>query len=86
MTWHSGWGWGSWFLMIVVMVIFWAAVIVLVLGAIRYLARRDTTAVQQPDSLFARARAEDLLTEAFGRGEMDEDEYRRRLTLLVERR
>ncbi|MEU1594527.1 hypothetical protein ABZ468_17065 [Streptomyces sp. NPDC005708] len=31
-------------------------------------------------------RAEDLLAERFGRGEIDDDEYKRRLTLLREHR
>jgi uncharacterized membrane protein len=49
-----GWGWGGWILMIVIMVVFWAALITAVVLAIRYLAycgsRRN-----QPSSGPARA-------------------------------
>lgn len=34
----------------------------------------------------ASRRADDLLTERFARGEIDEDEFRRRMTLLREHR
>jgi len=82
---HTGWGWGSWVLLTVVIVIFWAAVVVLVSAAVRYLARRDSAVAPPLDSWQERARAEDLLAERFAHGDIDDDEYRRRLTLLLER-
>lgn len=84
-SWHGGWGWVSWILMAVVMVLFWAAVIVLVVAAIRRLTRRQRVPTQS-GSWQARARAEDALADRLARGEIDEDEYRHGLTLLSEHR
>jgi putative membrane protein len=78
-----GWGWGGWILMGVVMVVFWAVVITLVVLAVRYLAA-DRGRPAPPAS--AQSRAEDMLAERFARGEIDDEEYRRRLTLLREHR
>ena len=80
----SGWGWGGWILMGVVMVVFWAVVITLVVLAVRYLTADRGTRPAPPAP--APGRAEDLLAERFARGEIDEEEYRRRLTLLREHR
>ena len=82
MMWYGGdWGWGGWLLMTVLMVLFWAVVITAVVVAVRYLAGPRHTA---PDSL--PSRAEDLLAERFARGEIDDDEFRRRQALLREHR
>ena len=79
-----GWGWGGWILMGVVMVVFWAVVITLVVLAVRYLSADRGTRPAPPAS--AQSRAEDLLAERFARGEIDDEEYRHRLTLLREHR
>jgi putative membrane protein len=70
----SGWGWAA---MSVSMLLFWA---VLVLGGIAlYRALNRPTggpsAAQHPT-------AEQVLAERFARGEIDEEEYRRRLETL----
>ena len=78
----DGWMWGGWILMSLVMVVFWALVITAIVLAIRYLWG------QPPDpgqSSSARA-AEDVLAERFARGEIDDDEYRQRMTTLREHR
>ena len=68
----------------VVMVVFWAVVITLVILAMRYLTSdRGTRAVPPAPGP---GRAEDVLAERYGRGEIDGDEYQRRLTLLREHR
>ncbi|SDX75366.1 putative membrane protein [Saccharopolyspora shandongensis] len=76
-----GYGWGMWGLAMttVSMVLFWALVIAAIIALVRYLQRtgrgdRDT------------GTAEELLAERFARGEIDEEEYRRRMTALAERR
>jgi putative membrane protein len=81
----DGWGWGSagWILMGVALVVFWAVVITLVVLAVRYLAA-DRGRPAPPAS--AQSRAEDLLAERFAHSEIDDEEYRRRLTLLREHR
>ena len=81
--WHDGgWGWGGWILMALVMVIFWAAVITAVVLAIRYLAGEGS---QRNQASAGSARpAEDVLAQRYARGEIDDDEFRQRLTLLHE--
>ena len=74
-----GWGWGGWLLMTLVMIVFWAAVITaVVLPCVIWLTHATPAAAPPPGP----ARAEDLSAERFARGEIDDDEYRQRLTLL----
>jgi putative membrane protein len=83
--WHDGWGWGGWILTALVMVVFWAVVISSVVFAVRYLTSdRGRSAGPQPGP--TANRAEDVLAERYARGEIDDDEYGRRLTLLREHR
>ncbi|MFD8544468.1 SHOCT domain-containing protein [Streptomyces sp. NPDC059649] len=91
MMWYGGgWGWGGWFLMAVVMVLFWALIIAGVVMLVRYFSggHRGQPGGPSPshDAWGGSRRAEDLLAERFARGEIDEDEYRRRITLLREHR
>lgn len=76
-----GWGWGGWIVVTLLMVAFWAAVITGIVLAIRY-ASGDGQRSQARGA----PTAEDVLAERFARGEIDEEEYRRRLTLLREHR
>ncbi len=80
----GGWGWGGWILMTLVMVLFWAAVITAIVLAIRYLSG-GASHRNQASAGSARG-AEDVLAERFARGEIDDDEFRRRLTALREHR
>jgi putative membrane protein len=80
----DGWGWPGWLLMAAVMVVFWAVVITLVVLAVRYLTADRAARPAPPAS--TPNRAEDLLAERFARGEIDDEEYRRRLTLVREHR
>ncbi|MFF4585395.1 SHOCT domain-containing protein [Streptomyces sp. NPDC001388] len=77
---HDPGGWG-WFTMSVGMVLFWAALIACGVLLFRALSRPAgpgaTTGAAPP-----RTTPEQLLAERFARGEIDEDEYRRRLTVL----
>jgi putative membrane protein len=95
MMWYGGgWGWGGWFAMAVIMVFFWALVIAGIAGIValvHYLtgARQGHQSGQPPspgEPGSGSRRAEDLLAERFARGEIDEDEYKRRLALLRENR
>jgi putative membrane protein len=82
MMWYdSDWGWAGWALMTVGMVLFWALVITAVVLVVRYIAGTRGTAAPPPPGP---TRAEDVLAERFARGEIDEDEYRRRLASLRE--
>ncbi|MEU8693926.1 SHOCT domain-containing protein [Streptomyces sp. NPDC048665] len=94
MMWYDGgwgWGWGGWIVMTVFMVLFWAVVLVGLLALVRHLA--GSRHHQQPGSPpppgeggWQERRAENLLAERFARGEIDEDEYKRRLAVLREHR
>ncbi|MDF3300878.1 SHOCT domain-containing protein [Streptomyces tropicalis] len=90
MMWYGGWGWGGWLLMALFMVLIWAILIVGLVALVRYLA--GTRHQQQPgpptsgDGGGQDRGAENLLAERFARGEIEEDEYRRRLGLLREHR
>ncbi|MEW2048065.1 SHOCT domain-containing protein [Streptomyces sp. NPDC005476] len=74
----SGWGW---FAMSVGMVLFWAVLIALGVLLFRASSRPAepgaTTGPEQRGPV-----AEQVLAERFARGEIEEDEYRRRLTVL----
>lgn len=76
---HDPNGWG-WFMMAVGMIFFWSALIVLGVLLFRGLSRpagtgTSTGPAQGPT-------AEQLLAERYARGEIDEDDYRRRLSVL----
>ncbi|MFD4973210.1 SHOCT domain-containing protein [Streptomyces sp. NPDC058424] len=90
MMWYDGgWGWG-WLFMAIFMVLFWALVIAGVVALVRYLAGshhgHPSGPLSSGESGWGGRRAEDLLAERFARGEIDEDEYKRRLALLREHR
>ena len=81
-----GWvgsGWVGWIMMTVLLVLFWAAVITAIVLAIRYLSASGQR--NQPTGRAART-AEDVLADRFARGDIDEDDYRRRMTALREHR
>ncbi|MEU9318141.1 hypothetical protein [Streptomyces sp. NPDC048295] len=89
MWYDGGWSWGGWLIMTAIMVLFWGLVIAGLIALLHYLAttRRSHQAGPPPPSAeWGRPsrRAEDLLAERFARGEIDEDEYKRRLALLRE--
>ncbi|MCD0485948.1 SHOCT domain-containing protein [Streptacidiphilus sp. ASG 303] len=98
MMWYDGgWGWGGWFAMAVAMVVFWGLVVAGVLALAHLLGRNRTgprpgadtpvwgQAAGKPAGGPA-APAEDVLADRFARGEIDEEEYRRRLAVLREHR
>jgi len=75
--WHqSGWGPGEWIVMVVAMLLFWSVVVVGVVMAVRYFRAPDTST---SDGLPA---AEEALRTRFARGEIDEEEYKRRMSVL----
>ncbi len=67
--WHSGW---AWFWMGLTMIIFWALVAWVIVTLVR---QGDSGGRESSD-------AQGLLDERFARGEIDEDEYRRRRDLI----
>jgi uncharacterized membrane protein/Zn-dependent protease with chaperone function len=80
---YGHWGWGGWLLTTGMTIIFWALVITAVVLLTRYLlsvAQRTTGATTPAGA----AHAERTLAERYARGEIDDDEYQRRLGLLRE--
>ncbi|MFF2009571.1 SHOCT domain-containing protein [Streptomyces sp. NPDC058195] len=88
--WYSGWGWGGWFLMTVTVTLLWGLLIAGIVGLTQYLTRaarsQQSGRPSSGESGWGGRRAEEVLAERFARGEIDEDEYKRRLTLLREYR
>ena len=80
--WDS-WGWGGWVLMVLAMAVFWALVITGIVITIRYVAGGNVHTDRHPS--LGSPRAEDVLAERFARGEIDEDEFRRRRAAIRER-
>ena len=73
MGWHmDDWGWGGWLTMTAGMVAFWAVVAWVVVAAIR--AGRPSSP-RTPDP-------EQLLAQRFAAGEIEDDEFHRRLDSL----
>ncbi len=82
--WGNGWGWGG-ILMMVLMVVLVVAVIVAIIFAVRYLSGSGSLHQRGgPGSEWTRA--EDRLADRFAQGEIDEEEFRKRMTLLREHR
>ena len=71
---HDGMGWGGWIIMTVAMVAFWALVVFAVLA----LFRTQRSGGSIPD----RRDPMQILDERFARGEIDEDEYHARSSVL----
>lgn len=70
MGWHmDDWSWGGWLLMTASMVAFWALVAWVIVVAIRT-GRSSTPPAPDPER---------ILAERFAAGEIDDDEYQRRL-------
>ena len=87
MGWYSGWGWGGWLGMSLLMLAFWGLVAVGVVALVRTVRRDDQPrSAEQPMRVSAPdAHARDILDERFARGEIDADEYTRRRDLLAPR-
>ncbi len=80
-TWmHGGWGWGWMTLMMVVMVLFWGAVIFGIFWFIRGTARGDWTAAETPVN---KERPVEILERRFAEGAITAEEYRARREVLV---
>jgi putative membrane protein len=75
MNWYSDAGWGGWIAMTLMMVAFWALVILAVVAIFR------GTGGSQPAP---HRDAVDILDERFARGEIDEADYQQRKAALRE--
>jgi putative membrane protein len=83
MMWYgSNGGWGGWLLMTIAMVLFWALIITAVVLIVRYLVSQQPTGT----SAGSARTPEEVLAERYARGEIDDNEYQRRLALLHQNR
>ena len=70
--WHQGWGWGGWLLMVLGNLVFWVLLVWAVVALVRGAGngqRSDTD-------------PEGILAARFAAGEIDDEEYRRRVDAL----
>ncbi|HEY4929914.1 MAG TPA: SHOCT domain-containing protein [Acidimicrobiales bacterium] len=80
---NSGDHWGLWILMIVAMVVFWGALAWIITTLVRHRGTPPVlTGPPPPASPPPFSGARGILDERFARGEIDEEEYTRRRTLL----
>ena len=83
MMWYGGnGGWAGWLLMTIAMVLFWALIITAVVLIVRYLISQRLTGT----SAVSARTPEEVLAERYARGEIDDNEYQRRLALLHQNR
>jgi uncharacterized membrane protein/Zn-dependent protease with chaperone function len=75
------WGWGSWILTTLTTVVFWALIITAVVLLARYLLSLSQRTTGTTHATGA-SNAEQVLAERYARGDIDDDEYKRRLGLL----
>ena len=68
----GSWGAGDWVAMSAMMLVFWGAIVALVIWAVR--TPRSRQAVASP---------KEILAERFARGDIDDDEFRRRRDALA---
>jgi putative membrane protein len=86
MGWDSGWGWGAWLGMSLLMLAFWALVAVCVVAVVRALSRHDEPGSAEPARMSPHAAdAREILDARFAHGEIDAEEYTRRRDLLSAR-
>ena len=79
---YGGWGWVGWIITAIALVLIFATLTAAVVFAVRYFAGGGH---RGPGGHQMRG-AEDVLAERFAGGEIDEDEYRQRVTALREHR
>ena len=81
--WHSGWNWGWGHMMFggFMMILFWGAVILMIVLAVRWLGGRSS---QGAGSQLPEKRALDILQERFARGEIEKEEFEERRRTLGE--
>ena len=78
--WHSSWGWGHMVFGMAMMILFWGAIILLIVLLVRWLSGTGLQHQLPP----AQRTPLDILKERFARGEIDKEEYEERRKLLSE--
>jgi len=78
---HRGWGYGHMIFGGLMMIAFWAGLIVLIVFAVRWLGGHGPARHEHPAG---RPSALEILQERYARGEIDHEEFTRRKQLLAE--
>jgi putative membrane protein len=81
---NGGGHWGQWVLMIVAMVVFWGALAWIIVTLVRHRGAPPSSATTSPGPAAAPPSSDGLqiLNERLARGDIDEDEYTRRRSLI----
>ena len=82
MFWHDRWGAAGWLLMSLLMLAFWATVVVAVIRLVRTACAPTVLSPPNPDT---EETARRILDEGFSRDEITEEEYTRHRELLTAR-
>lgn len=77
MYWDDGSGY-SWFLMLPMMILIWGLIIAAIIYIVRGSNNNKTTPERNHDN------GERILSERFAKGDIDEEEYKKRITVLKE--
>ena len=80
--WGWGWGWGMWLTMMLFMLAFLAVAV----WAVVMLTRSGTSRPPNHDHVEHASDPKRILDERFARGDIDEDEYRKRKDVLQEKK
>jgi putative membrane protein len=80
--WYQGMGWGGWFTMGIVMILLWGLVVWGIVALVRSMNAPDPKASFRTRPREATTSSDDILAKRFAHGELDEEEYRRRLAIL----
>ncbi len=85
-NWHDGMGDanGWWILMAIMMIAFWAGLIWIGIILLRHNHHATQPSPPNAEHTSQRPSAQEILAERLARGEIDTDEYRRRLDALLE--
>lgn len=77
--WHDGWGWGHMFFGSFMMLLFWGALVVLIVLAVRWMGGASGRGGDEPPQ---GKRAIEILEERYARGEIDKEEFEERKQLI----
>ncbi len=82
MDWHNGMHWSGWFGMGIFMILFWGLIIWGIVSLVRYVNSSGQKASFHARAHEAAPSPDQVLGERFARGEIDREEYSRRLAVL----
>lgn len=82
MDWENGWSSGDWVAMVLMMAVFWGALIAVVVWGVRSMRPDSSTRQAGHPTSEPGSTAEQILSERFARGELTAEEFTRSRDLL----